>query len=549
MSSQAFKDWAKSYLEDFKKSAKTDTQKDRGDVKVTGRGKLEAQNWSILVVDAEKTAEAISEALNTTFASLDSTAIEKTLKTIMLDLKGTLQSRDVSMPGNQASPRWNKAWEALDPSFKEKIVKQKKAVISTERTYSMVVGKYSTIVDWKKASGLEGNSYILQAIARGIKKVLNKEMTTQEVERMGGSKKRGEALGGGQFGLQLEHGQSGGIGAGTARVFTLEGILNQQKSTGTYEQHQFETYTHTDKRGKKSQRERSIGTETRSMYSKGRSMKERFRDYQGKKRLKDAIAQYKVDMNLQLERDAYMNADGLQFHAHYAPILTITSSASNQEKAQSEENAFLKKFEDEIKALMTLEGSSTIDEMARDGVLHNLNGNGKGRTTRGAGKPRRNQKAKTKGKAKGSFDRKEEISQFKDTGHTLTASQLAVAVERHKNKGRAAPRSGDAGPSPVSSRLPLHLIGIINKELPDTVRANMGAPALTNVTGRFASSVRATDMIPTPQGFPSIGYTYQRDPYEVHEQDSNYDPRRLIDRSMREIASQHAIGRFYTRRV
>ena len=77
----------------------------------------------------------------------------------------------------------------------------------------------------------------------------------------------------------------------------------------------------------------------------------------------------------------------------------------------------------------------------------------------------------------------------------------------------------------------------------------MGQPALTNRTGRFASSVRATDMIMTPKGYPSIGYTYQRDPYETFESDTGYDPRKLIDRSMREIAAEYAIGRFYTRRV
>ena len=81
------------------------------------------------------------------------------------------------------------------------------------------------------------------------------------------------------------------------------------------------------------------------------------------------------------------------------------------------------------------------------------------------------------------------------------------------------------------------------------VQSNMGEPALTNRTGRFASSVRPTDIAMTPQGFPSIGYTYRRDPYEVHEQDSSFDPRKLIDRSMREIAAEYAIGRFYTRRV
>ena len=103
---------------------------------------------------------------------------------------------------------------------------------------------------------------------------------------------------------------------------------------------------------------------------------------------------------------------------------------------------------------------------------------------------------------------------------------------------------------------PLQLIGIINKELPDTVRKNMGAPALENRTGRFAESVRLTDVVQTPQGFPSFGYTYARNPYEVFEMGSGNtratperDPRLLIDKSIREIAAQFAIGRFYTRRV
>ena len=96
---------------------------------------------------------------------------------------------------------------------------------------------------------------------------------------------------------------------------------------------------------------------------------------------------------------------------------------------------------------------------------------------------------------------------------------------------------------------PLFLLGVLQEQLPTMVQNNMGEPALTNRTGRFASSVRATDMAMTPQGFPSIGYTYRRDPYETFEQDSNYDPRKLIDRSIREIAAEYAMGRFYTRRV
>lgn len=108
--------------------------------------------------------------------------------------------------------------------------------------------------------------------------------------------------------------------------------------------------------------------------------------------------------------------------------------------------------------------------------------------------------------------------------------------------------------SPTSQ--PLQMLVLINKELPKTVMDNMGPPRLENQTGRFARSVRAVDVVKTPQGFPSIGYTYQRDPYQVFEEgssgawaDGHRDPRQLIDASIREIAAKMAIGRFYTRRV
>ena len=107
----------------------------------------------------------------------------------------------------------------------------------------------------------------------------------------------------------------------------------------------------------------------------------------------------------------------------------------------------------------------------------------------------------------------------------------------------------------VSSQ-PLALVTKLNKELPDTVRKNMTAPALENRTGTFADSVKVTDIMQTTAGYPSIGYTYQKNPYQVFEQgqgDERWatperDPRRLIDKSIREIAAEFAIGRFYTRR-
>jgi len=104
------------------------------------------------------------------------------------------------------------------------------------------------------------------------------------------------------------------------------------------------------------------------------------------------------------------------------------------------------------------------------------------------------------------------------------------------------------------SSMPLQLIVALNKQLPQVIAKNMDSPALEFQTGRFASGVKVTDIVKTPKGFPSIGYTYDKFPYQTFEpgfaQGSvERDPRKLIDRSIREIAAQYAIGRFYTRRV
>ena len=54
-----------------------------------------------------------------------------------------------------------------------------------------------------------------------------------------------------------------------------------------------------------------------------------------------------------------------------------------------------------------------------------------------------------------------------------------------------------------------------------------------------------------------MGYSYQQDPYQVFEMTRgtppwatlDRDPRKLIDKSIREIAAQMFTGRLYTRRV
>jgi hypothetical protein len=132
------------------------------------------------------------------------------------------------------------------------------------------------------------------------------------------------------------------------------------------------------------------------------------------------------------------------------------------------------------------------------------------------------------------------------TGKTSLSGRLASPILAAKGATRAK----------KSNYNTVYMIGVINQQLPETVAKNMGSPKLNFRTGRFAGSVRVTDISITAKGHPSIGYTYQRNPYEVFESSSGSrlssaerDPRRLIDTSIREIAAQQAIGRLFTRRV
>jgi hypothetical protein len=212
-------------------------------------------------------------------------------------------------------------------------------------------------------------------------------------------------------------------------------------------------------------------------------------------------------------------------------------SKARKKKLKEEVKKAIQRLETTDKAFSTLGGSDSFVEIRRKKGLETVV------------KPFR----KTKGlqisiestKIKASKTKVEGIKQGKGT----KSKRPSVARGRIGRQKIALP-SQQRG---IASE-PLRLLGTLNKQLPSTVRENMDLPALRNRTGRFASSVIATDVIKTPQGFQSIGYTYQKDPYQTFEMgyaqgSPDRDPRTLIDRSIREIAAEFALGRLYTRRV
>lgn len=103
----------------------------------------------------------------------------------------------------------------------------------------------------------------------------------------------------------------------------------------------------------------------------------------------------------------------------------------------------------------------------------------------------------------------------------------------------------------------LSLLPIINAKLAPRVMGNMRSPALVNRTGTFANSAQVVNVEQTREGFPSFVFDYERNPYDVFDRTKGRspwntperDPRALVDKSLREIVREMAIGRFYTRRA
>ena len=106
----------------------------------------------------------------------------------------------------------------------------------------------------------------------------------------------------------------------------------------------------------------------------------------------------------------------------------------------------------------------------------------------------------------------------------------------------------------AASKFNIHtILATINLRLHDVLQENMTSPRLVYRTGRFASSVVA-NATTTAKGNLSIGYDYMRYPYATFAPGGKmYTPQRnpipLIEMSIREIASELAIGRYGIRRT
>jgi hypothetical protein len=245
---------------------------------------------------------------------------------------------------------------------------------------------------------------------------------------------------------------------------------------------------------------------------------------------------YNNDIKMFLEHSQVFTKAG-GFSKDYTAVLEWQATSENQKDKNDEVKAitnFFNKWQD----LATAKSSTSLVDALPQVILAGI-----------AGKRRKNKRVVgkradvIKERAKVTDKTTDKIKDKISVVNTSGVSKSIKSLDLKSKKG-------------TNSRSMFSLIALLNERLPDTVRKNMGPPNLTNTTGRFANSVKVTDISRTPKGYPSIGYTYKKDPYQVFEVGSGIapwantqrDPRKLIDASIRELAANLAIGRFYTRR-
>lgn len=150
---------------------------------------------------------------------------------------------------------------------------------------------------------------------------------------------------------------------------------------------------------------------------------------------------------------------------------------------------------------------------------------------------------------------KQKIDTKSNKEKTSKKVKTEVVVRQQTTRPRVGVKRSNGIKPPLLSLQTIN--DYINARLPEQVRSNMGPATLVNRTGRFSESARMVNATLTAQGHPSLGYTYQRSPYDVFDpilgrapwNTPGRNPRPLIEKSIREIAAELAIGRFYLRRV
>ena len=251
------------------------------------------------------------------------------------------------------------------------------------------------------------------------------------------------------------------------------------------------------------------------------------------------IYKYYDDMQMKIEHTQIVDAKG-GIQKKYVPILFWQASKANQGKQLDIEREFTAQLQRRLSSeIATMEGSTPLKDAVEMVLFDAAAPDKKRKGTRTVGQKKKRVKDRSVATAKARANIKREATIRHDDG--VDAKSVSAIARKQKTRTIS----------------PFSYVAMINKTLSRVIRKNMRPPALQNQTGGFANSVRVQDVNTTRDGYLSFGYTYQKDPYQVFEvgkgtapwSTAQRDPRKLIDKSIREVAAELALGRFYTRRL
>lgn len=250
-----------------------------------------------------------------------------------------------------------------------------------------------------------------------------------------------------------------------------------------------------------------------------------------KAKVSSIFTKYEETLDLTLDHSQVISGNRA-LKKDYVAVLSWQTTKENQELAQIERMA-LSAVRNSFNNIANLESSTTLNDSIPQVILGNLAPT-KAKNVTVKGKKVKEIKEKTSGSSRKKIKSQKSVKVVKDPSSFKKSKKIQEKAK--------------------TSSSPFRFVALFNKQLPGTVAKNMGSPALNLRTGRFAASTRVVNARVTPQGFTSFDYTYMKYPYQTFEpgyaQGSvDRDPRKLIERSMREIATEFALGRFYTRRV
>ena len=238
---------------------------------------------------------------------------------------------------------------------------------------------------------------------------------------------------------------------------------------------------------------------------------------------------------LEVSTDMRVDSEG-QLNKDYVFVLTFQSSESNlkdskREKEQIEAiNKLIKDKYSDGREFFKDSGSASLEE-AVEGVIHySINSKN--------------------AKVTGPKGRRKYTSNHHAKETTATSTEEIVV-----SKFGRIPKPPRMTNKVASKPSKVNIVALLNTKLPQEIRSRMTYPRLVNRTGRFSESVQVLSADTTAKGGTSFAYTYQKDPYQLFERGRSRlatpdrEPRDIIDASIRSIAQEMMLGRFYTRRV